>query len=793
MRTKTPVFLFLLLFSINGFSQSSPFIHVDQFGYLEDAEKVAVISDPLIGYNSAASFIPSATLEVRDAETDAVVFSGSPSIWNNGNTHASSGDRGWWFDFSTLTTAGTYYIYDAGNDESSAEFDIDNNVYTEVIKAAGRMFFYNRCGHTKEAPYAEAGWTDLNSFTQDANCKSIESPNDASLQKDLSGGWFDAGDYNKYVTFTSSVLHDLLWAYQDNNDIFTDDWNIPESGNGIPDIIDEVKWELDWLQKMVNADGSVIIKMGSQNYAENSAAPPSANTDDRFYGPTCSSAAISAAATLAHAAKVFGEFPSLVTYSEGLEEKAIAAWDYVLPFLNNNNLEEDCDDGSIVSGDADRDAAEQKEEALIAATHLFDLTGNNSYSQYLTDHIDDASIMNSNDWSAYKLNLADALLLYTTISGSDANTSDDIISSITTSVTNNWNNYYGFNEDDLYRAFVPSWTYHWGSNNQKSAYGSLNQLLLKYGINSGNSASYQQKVAEQIHYFHGVNPQGMVYLSNMYDLGAEHCVNEIYHGWFADGTDWDNAQTSTYGPPPGYVTGGPNDGFTGPLSLIPPHNQPAQKSYLDWNSGWPENSWEITEPAIYYQASFIRLLATTEVEIPLPVEWLDKPRAKLVNGDVHINWFTSSEVFNDRFEIEHSLDAKNYSKIGNVNGTGNSSVTNRYKFIHPNAPAGLNYYRIKQIDYDGKFEYSPNLSILVKERIPFSLFPNPANERVILKGESSDYLVYLFNGSGTKMATFDFTGSELKIDLSKFKTGLYVLEVMDLKARKSEALRFLKE
>jgi len=790
----TSLFLSLsfVLFYSNIFAQSSSFIHVDQFGYLQDAEKVAVISDPQVGYNSGDSFTPSASLELRDAETDAVVFSAAPSIWNNGNTQATSGDKGWWFDFSSVTSEASYYVYDPANDESSAIFEINNNIYTEVMKAAGRMFFYNRCGHAKNAPYAEEGWTDAISFTQDVNCKSIEFPNDASLQKDLSGGWFDAGDYNKYVTFTSSVLHDLLWAYQDNNDAFTDAWNIPESGNGIPDIIDEVKWELDWLLKMINDDGSVIIKMGSQNYSENVSAPPSANTDDRFYGPTCTSASISAAATLAHAAKAFQEFPSLVTYAQTLEDEAVSAWEYVLPFLNNNTLEENCDDGSIVSGDADRDAAEQKEEALTAAVYLFALTENSSYSQYVIDNLYDASIMNSDDWSAYKLNLAEALLLYTTTAGADTGTTSDIINSVTTSVTNNWNNYYGFNDEDLYRSFVPDWTYHWGSNKPKASYGVLNQLIVKYGINSSNLASYEQKTAEQIHYFHGVNPQGIVYLSNMYALGAEHCVNEIYHGWFADGTDWDHAQNSLYGPAPGYVPGGPNDSFGGPISLVPPHDQPSQKSYLDWNTDWPDNSWEITEPAIYYQAAFIRLLATANVEIPLPVEWLENPRAELLSGDVHIKWFTSTEEFNEKFEIEHSLDGKNYHKIGEVKGAGNSSVTNSYQFIHAKAPAGLNYYRIKQLDYDGKFEYSPNLSIVVSKKIPLELYPNPANERLFISGEMSDYLIYVFDRNGARIRSFEFTGNNLEYDISNLSEGVYVLEVLDLRSRAVEALRFLK-
>ena len=64
------------------------------------------------------------------------------------------------------------------------------------------------------------------------------------------------------VTFASPAVHQLLQAYQANPDAFTDDFNIPESGNGVPDVRDEVRLELDWLQRMQYQDGSVALKVG---------------------------------------------------------------------------------------------------------------------------------------------------------------------------------------------------------------------------------------------------------------------------------------------------------------------------------------------------------------------------------------------------------------------------------------------------------------------------------------------------------------------------------------------------
>jgi len=150
-----------------------------------------------------------------------------------------------------LTTEGTYYIYDPTNDVRSFNFEINPAIYESVLEATGKMFYYNRCGMAKSLPYAEADWVDGTNFVQDQSARYIEDPANTALYRDVSGGWFDAGDYNKYVNYTNSTMHDLLWAYQQAPDVFSDNWNIPESGNGIPDIIDEIKWEVDWLLKII--------------------------------------------------------------------------------------------------------------------------------------------------------------------------------------------------------------------------------------------------------------------------------------------------------------------------------------------------------------------------------------------------------------------------------------------------------------------------------------------------------------------------------------------------------------
>lgn len=605
------ILLLCMLIAKMGPAQNiSNFIHVDQFGYLPSSGKVAVINNPQIGYNSASAYTPSDQLEVVNVLDGQVVWTGTPQPWKGGETHAQSGDQGWWLDFSELTQMGEYTIRDPLSGEQSATFRVSTAVYEDILKAAGRMFFYNRCNASKPSNLAGI-WSDEMNFDkalQDTECRFIYDPANASLERDMSGGWFDAGDYNKYVTFTHSTLHNLLSAYEENPQAFGDDWNIPESGNGIPDLIDEIKWELDWLMKMVNEDGSVHIKMGSQNFDENTASPPSANTDQRFYGPTCSSASTTTASVLAHATKVFSAFSALSSYADQLGQMARTCWEYSRTFADNNSWETACDDGSIVAGDADQPEGTQLGQFLTAAIYLFEQEPSDSYGNYIKNRLGELEQLQTGFWGPYLTEMNDALMLYSRLPEADPATAETISSSFSATVQNDWENFFGFTEEDLYRARIPDWSYHWGSNQPKASYGLINALAIRMGVMPEGQLSYEQYMDGIIHYFHGVNPQGLVYLSNMYEFGAERSVNEIYHTWFADGTGYDHALNSLLGPAPGFLSGGPNPSFT-VGSISPPSGQPLQKSYLDFNTSWPENSWEISEPAIYYQAAYVRLLA----------------------------------------------------------------------------------------------------------------------------------------------------------------------------------------
>ncbi|MFA5264579.1 MAG: glycoside hydrolase family 9 protein [Opitutaceae bacterium] len=593
-------------------ANSTQHIHLDQFGYRVGAPKVAVIADPQTGYNAAQSFNPGSTIEVRRWGNDSVVFSGAPTAWSNGATQDQSGDKCWWFDFSSVNEPGLFYLYSPSAGMGSDCIEIADDVYRRVAVQAVRMFFYQRCAQEKKMPYVNAKWSDSAAFMQDKTARLYTALDDATTERDVSGGWFDAGDYNKYVTFARGTLQDLLLAYEDNPTAWGDDHGIPESGNGIPDILDEVKWELDWLLRMQLPNGSLLSKVGTNS----GVSPPSATTAARFYGAASSSATRTGADAFAHAAIVFRSLDRTDTneYAAILEAAAKKAWTWAEanPAVLFNNVVFTSADPEV-----ETDAMDRLVSRVRAACKLYALTGDTAYRDFFDENYRQASMFDTAYYiSPYDAGIHQAILYYLRIPGGTQSVKDDISSTYAALIRTTDDFLPAFSSGrDAYRAWLGSGDYTWGSNSTKSGKGGMFAAMLKYGLDTANADNYREAAAGFLHYMHGVNPNGITYLSNMSAFGAERSVTQFYHTWFGHGTDWDSTVTSPKGPPPGYLTGGPDiyyqpdASYTGPR-LSPPMDQPAQKSYKDWNTSWPENSWEVTEPAIYYQAAYIHLLSS---------------------------------------------------------------------------------------------------------------------------------------------------------------------------------------
>lgn len=591
--------------NVKGGGQHNVVILVDQFGYLPDHHKVSVISQ----HNqhdevSTLDEVLTDKYQLVNASNSAVVYEARAQLWKDGEIHSQSGDRASWFDFSVVRDPGVYFIRNSRTHETSNIFEISEQVYQNILPTVARMFYYQRSGFPKHLPYADSRWTDDAAFlgsNQDSEAHFVGDKNNSNLVRDMRGGWFDAGDTNKYVTFAATAVHQLLDAYRENPQIWTDDFGLPESSNGIPDIIDEIVYELDWIKRMQDADGGSFIKIGTLDYKI--FEKPSLDDRPRFYGPKCSSSTIDTSAMFAHAALVLNKLDGYLGYASDLQSRSVMAWNW----YRSNTHSDQCDNQEIKSGDADKGLREQEETSVAAAIYLWALTEKSEYKEYIESKVDliNQCIYCNEAWYPYHSDFVDALLYYISLPDADHKIKETLITQFNHLMSNSAS-YAEVEAMDPYRAYMPDEQYHWGSNAVKAMYGISNYDAYLVGNNSEINQKSKQRALDTLHYFHGINPLGLVYLSNMYDNGAEHSVNELHHDWFGHGI-YDNALKSPSGPAPGYLTGGPNQNYSGDASVTTEY---PMRAYLDSNNKYHEmRMWEITEPAIYYQSAYLKLLS----------------------------------------------------------------------------------------------------------------------------------------------------------------------------------------
>jgi endoglucanase len=597
-------------------------LRVDNFGWRPGDNKVAV----LLGHAGA-------TVQLLDASSGAVVgsYTASASL----QTDAYSGDSYATVDFSAFSAPGAYYLYIPSLDVRSYEFRIAADAYDVVGAASVKAYYFQRCNHDKALPFATDAllrfsgggqWVDGACHATDAKAPAGPGSTDNGTL-DVHGGWHDAGDYQK--TLWGRGVPQMLFAYEVNPTAWTDgQLNIPESGNGIPDLLDEVRWELDFYVRMQRPDGHFMTSTKGNNPTVTS--PPSASDEGRVYfdctspsgngwsggGVTIGVATGNAVLALAHAAIVFRSIGQ-AAIATGYAAAATSGWKWLNGYTATG-AEYDLKAAAA-------SAVFRMDPTQLTAQAVADAFPWDTWDGMIPDTVTPGEGTISTGAWHYLMNASGTASVKTKIQGAVA---QGLVNPAFTA-----DGPYG----GMFGNSTNGWDWSWGSNRNQAFYGLNLFMAARQGILGSHTEAEVVALAQKhLHYMLGLNPLNMVYMTNMAAYGGEHSSFQIFHSWFSftvdDGDDGNatyngkpqavaeplypynasDTQTSIYGPAPGLVPGGPNWYYDG-MYAIPDRTYPAY-AYRDFSvgCGWngtvcTASSWELTEPDVGYQGAMVLL------------------------------------------------------------------------------------------------------------------------------------------------------------------------------------------
>jgi endoglucanase len=272
-------------------------ILVNQVGYLPDAEKIALLK------------IAADRFEVIDVENGKVEFTGEPGPFKYWEY---SGDSVCMADFTMLTKPGKYQVCLNDRSVCSFVFEIGDHIYSDITRAALKAFYLNRTAIEITADYGgkwhrPAGHPDTSVIIHHS-ATTAQRPEGTIISSP--GGWYDAGDYNKYIVNSSISTYTLLLfcqVYPEYCKEFKN--NIPESNNNIPDVMDELLVNLRWMLTMQDPNGGgVYHKLTNKAFCD--FVMPDKATDPRYVVMKSTAASLDFAATMAMASRVFANTDS---------------------------------------------------------------------------------------------------------------------------------------------------------------------------------------------------------------------------------------------------------------------------------------------------------------------------------------------------------------------------------------------------------------------------------------------------------------------------------------------------
>ena len=553
-------------------SLSSSEIRINQAGFAPEQEKTATID---VCTADAAPYSVSIVSETGDT-----VWTGLASTTMLNPISSKSRQI---VDFSTITTPGTYTLIASSPSSliTSPPFAITPRPYRFLTRQALRAFYHQRSGIATEEPYAEgyaraAGHPDDHVLVH-PSAATDERPANTVIASP--GGWYDAGDYNKYIVNSGYTMGVFLMAYEQHPAYYdTLSLNIPESALRVPDMLAEAMYNIRWMLTMQDTDGGVYHKLTNPEFE--SFIRPDECQKPRYVVLKTTAAALDFAATMALAARVYAPYadvyPGFVAEATDAALRAYAwAQDHPAIYYDQNAMNEQYAPAIITGAYDDYDV---QGEFYWAATELYLLTGDAIYRDaalaycpkvYTPAVWGDVAELASIEWMLHPQGVEDFA----------AQRQADLLAHLqpyleeaqTTSVHRSP---YGNRAEDFF----------WGCNSEGCCWRGIECL---YAYRLTGDQQYLINAERCLNHVLGQNATGFCYVTG---FGTRSTQDPHHRLSFSH----------PKGTLPGFLAGGPNrerqdEGIDG---VCYPKNVPADESYLDFQPSYASNevtiNWNVT-------------------------------------------------------------------------------------------------------------------------------------------------------------------------------------------------------
>lgn len=629
------------------------------------------------------------------SDTNSVEFylkdSNGTTVYTGKSTYfgydSDSGDTVHILDFSDFTTDGEYYL-ETKDGKKSWNFKIGTELYANMLYDSLNYFYQNRSGIAIESQYISSG--DTNALARSAG----HNPDNAtteltwgytdSYSLDVTGGWYDAGDHGKYVVNGGISLWTMQNQYERaitlesvNADIYGDgSMNIPESGNGYPDLLDEARYELEFMFKMIVPDGYKYSGMVHHKIHDDKwtalATAPADDTKARILKPPTTTATLNLSACSAQAYRLWKDIDS--TFADKCLEIAKSTYDKAKEFPNMYApLDEAIGGGAY--GDTDA-----TDEFYWASCELYLATGDSKYyddmksSKYFLEVLtsltggEDIGTVGSMDWgNTASLGTLSLALVNGNLSSNDIATAKNSILSASDyyiDVENSQGYGIPLKQSEMLVSAGDNSTkitgYPWGSN----SFVVNNAIVMAYAYDISQDSKYMNGVYSALDYILGRNPMDYSYVTGY----GYHAVQNPHHRYWSHQTD-----KSFPSAPAGVLSGGANSGLQDP-----------------WVKG---SGWKVGDrkPQLCYMDN-IEAWSTNECTINWnsPLAWLtgfmtvdgnkDKVKATALNSTPNDNTnqteTTISTDSNTTIETQSQVDITQTMEQNDSNQDNNSTVEN---------------------------------------------------------------------------------------------------------------------